>query len=142
MEQKESRDKRVFTVAKLREAVLRDLGWLLNTCHLEVVEDLSDFPLIKASVVNYGIPDLTGKTLSGLEVFDLEQALKRSIVQFEPRILADTLEVRGLLNDDASVHNCVAFEIEGELWARPIPERLFLRTELDLETGSVTMKEE
>jgi type VI secretion system protein ImpF len=142
MEQKESRDKRVFSVAKLRKAVLRDLGWLLNTCHLQVVEDLSGFPYVEASVVNYGIPDLTGKTLSGLEVFDLEQALKRSIVQFEPRILADTLVVRGLLDDNASVHNCLAFEIEGELWARPIPERLFLRTELDLETGSVTMREE
>ena len=56
--------------------------------------------------MNYGIPDLTGKTLSGLEVFDLEQALKRSIVQFEPRILPDTLVVRGLLDDDTSVHNC------------------------------------
>ena len=142
MQQTESRDKRVFSVEKLRKAVLRDLGWLLNTCHLQVVEDLSDFPFVQASVVNYGIPDLTGKTLSGLEVFDLEQALKRSIVQFEPRILPDTLVVRGLLDDDTSVHNCLAFEIEGELWARPIPERLFLRTELDLETGSVTMKEE
>ncbi|MAI32782.1 MAG: type VI secretion system baseplate subunit TssE [Rhodopirellula sp.] len=142
MQQKESREKRVFSVAKLREAVLRDLAWLLNTCHLQVVENLSGFPFVQTSVVNYGIPDMTGKTLSGLDVFDLEQALKRSIIQFEPRILADTLEVRGLLDDDASVHNCLAFEIEGELWARPIPERLFLRTELDLETGSVTLKEE
>ena len=52
MEQKESRDKRVFSVAKLRKAVLRDLGWLLNTCHLQVVEDLSGFPYVEASVVN------------------------------------------------------------------------------------------
>ena len=40
LEQKESRDRRVFSVSKLRAAVLRDLAWLLNTCHLAASEDL------------------------------------------------------------------------------------------------------
>ena len=33
------------------------------------------------------------------------------------------------------------FEIDGELWAQPVPMRMYLRTELDLETGKVTIKE-
>ena len=137
----ESRERRVFSVHKLRQAVLRDLAWLLNNCHLAASEDLADYPLVAKSVLNYGIPDLTGKTISGLEVTDVQRALRQAILDFEPRILADRLEVRGQVSDNPSRTNSLTFEIEGELWSRPIPERLFLRTELDLETGSVTMTE-
>jgi type VI secretion system protein ImpF len=31
--------------------------------------------------------------------------------------------------------NSVVFEIDGELWAQPAPLRIYLKTELDLETG-------
>ena len=33
------------------------------------------------------------------------------------------------------------FTIEAELWAQPLPLRLFLRTDVDLETGSVVVTE-
>lgn len=138
----EPRDRRIFSVQKLRVAVLRDLAWLLNTCHLAASEDLTPYPLVEKSVVNHGIPDLTGRTISGLEIVDVEMALRRAILDFEPRILPHTLQVRAEITDESKHHhNSVAFEIEGELWARPIPERLFLRTELDLETGSVSLTE-
>jgi type VI secretion system protein ImpF len=140
-EKLEPREQRVFSVHKLRAAVLRDLAWLLNTCHLEATEDLSDYPRVLSSVLNYGIPDLTGKTISGLQVVDVQRALRQAIINFEPRILANSLQVRGRVSDDSSLTNSLTFEIEGELWSRPIPERLFLRTELDLETGTVTMSE-
>jgi len=135
----ESRERRGFSIHKLRAAVLRDLAWLLNTCSLTVVEDLTPYPFVKSSVLNYGIPDLTGKTISGLEVLDVQRALRQAILDFEPRILPKTLQVRGIMTEHASTNNSLTFEIEGELWSRPLPERLFLRTELDLETGSVTM---
>jgi type VI secretion system protein ImpF len=35
--------------------------------------------------------------------------------------------------------NQVAFEIHGELWGQPLPERLYLKTELDLEAGDVKL---
>jgi type VI secretion system protein ImpF len=35
--------------------------------------------------------------------------------------------------------NALVFIIEGQLWARPYPQNLVLRTELDLETGTVTL---
>jgi type VI secretion system protein ImpF len=35
----------------------------------------------------------------------------------------------------------MCFTIEAELWAQPLPLRLFLRTELDLETGEVKVAE-
>ncbi|QDV42178.1 lysozyme-like protein [Stieleria neptunia] len=137
----ESRDQRVFSIHKLRAAVLRDLAWLMNTCHLAAHQDLTDYPEVGKSVINYGIPDLTGKTVSGLQVFEVQQALRQAILDFEPRILADTLEVRGDKDPDSPLSNSLEFEIEGELWSRPFPERLYLRSELDLETGTVNIHE-
>lgn len=137
----ESRDQRVFSIHKLRAAVLRDLKWLMNTCHLEANQDLSDHPNVQRSVINYGIPDLTGKTVSGLEVHQVQNALKQAILDFEPRIIAETLEVRGEKDPESPLSNSLQFEIEGELWSRPFPERLYLRSELDLETGNVNIHE-
>jgi type VI secretion system protein ImpF len=34
----------------------------------------------------------------------------------------------------------LTFEIEGELWAQPIPQKMYLRTELDLDTGKVSIR--
>ncbi|MCC9601127.1 type VI secretion system baseplate subunit TssE [Stieleria sp. JC731] len=137
----EARDKRVFSIHRLRAAVLRDLAWLLNTCHLAAAEDLSEYKEVRRSVINYGIPDLTGKTVSGLHVEDVQQALRQAILDFEPRILAETLEVRGKKDPENPLTSSLTFEIEGELWARPYPERLYLRSELDLETGDVNIHE-
>jgi type VI secretion system protein ImpF len=42
-----------------------------------------------------------------------------------------------VVDKEAMNANSVVFEIEGELWAQPVPLRIFLKTELDLETGEV-----
>ena len=38
-------------------------------------------------------------------------------------------------------HNALVFHIEAELWAQPLPLRLFLRTEIDLENGGAVVTE-
>jgi len=37
----------------------------------------------------------------------------------------------------AARSHVIRFEIEAQMWSQPYPERLFLRTELDLEAGEV-----
>jgi type VI secretion system protein ImpF len=67
----------------------------------------------------------------------MERRLRQVIASFEPRILKETLKVRLAVDADLMAHNAVVFEIEGELWAQPVSQRIFLRTEVDLELGSV-----
>jgi type VI secretion system protein ImpF len=38
-------------------------------------------------------------------------------------------------------HNAMSFDIEAELWAQPIPLRLFLRTAIDLEGGTIDVRD-
>jgi type VI secretion system protein ImpF len=133
----ESREQRVFALSRLRESVLRDLAWLLNTTNLAAGQDLGPYPQVASSVLNYGLPDLSGTSVSGTDPVVLERALRQAIVDFEPRILRHTLSVRLDINEDQMTHNAMTFLIEGELWAQPVPLRLYLKTEIDLEMGSV-----
>ena len=133
----ESREQRVFSLSRLRDAAMRDLAWLLNTTNLAAGQDLSAYPEVADSVVNYGIPDLSGMTVSGTDVAALERALRQAIADFEPRILRHTLSVRLEINEGQMSHNAMTFLIEGELWAQPVPLRLYLKTEIDLDIGDV-----
>ncbi len=140
-ERNESRDARVLSLKKLRECVLRDLTWLLNTECFESVVPLDSFPEVRTSVLNFGIPTVAGLTASGLELAKLSRQVRNAIIAFEPRLLKDKLTVEALLADEEMSRNTLVFNINGELWAQPVPLRMQLRTELDLETGKVSIVE-
>ena len=134
----EARENRVLSKSRLRQAVLRDLVWLFNATRLESATDLSGVPHAKRSVINYGLPSLSGRVASSLDVTELERAIREAILDFEPRILPATLRVRALLvADQIEHHNVIGVEIHGQLWAQPVPLELLVRTEIDLETGKV-----
>jgi type VI secretion system protein ImpF len=138
----ESRDQRTISLPKLRAGVLRDLAWLLNAVYLESTQDLDDYPNVKESVLNYGLPSFAGSSMAEIGIGEAERTLKEAILRFEPRLNKDTVKVslmRESLREDA--HNTVGLEIEGELWAQPLPLRMFMKTEFDLEVGAVRVTE-
>lgn len=133
----ESRDKRVLTKNALREAVLRDLAWLFNSTRPNDLE-WAAYPHARQSVLNFGLPALSGETASSLDVPGLEAAIRRAIIDFEPRIVPRSLKVQAQMTDQQmSHHNVLSIRIAGLLWAQPVPLELTLRTQLDLETGQV-----
>jgi type VI secretion system protein ImpF len=137
----ESRDKRVLSPLRLRDSVRRDLSWLFNATQLATVEALDAFPHVQRSTVNFGIPDLAGRSLSSVDPVVVERLLRRAIWDFEPRLLRSSVKVRLVESAEQDHHNALYFTIEADLWAQPVPLRLFLKTELDLEDGSVRISE-
>jgi len=137
----ESRQRRVLNASQLRESVRRDLSWLLNTTHLAAKHDLSAYPEVERSTLNYGVPDLSGKTSSTIDVPALEKAIRSAIWEFEPRLLRRSVRIKVIVDEQQMSHNAMSFLIEAELWAQPLPLRLFLRTDLDLETGKIFVSE-
>lgn len=138
-QRQESRDKRVLSPSRLRECVRRDLSWLLNTTNLAALQDLEEHPEVARSVVNYGMPDLAGRTVTSVDARALERLLSKVIADFEPRLLKSSVKVRIIADEQKMNHNAMLFDIEAELWAQPLPLRLFLRTEIDLENGGVNV---
>ncbi|HMI87905.1 MAG TPA: type VI secretion system baseplate subunit TssE [Polyangiaceae bacterium] len=137
----ESRDKRVLSPSRLRESVRRDLSWLFNTVNLAATQDLQDYPEVERSTLNFGLPDLAGRTASSIDKLTLERLLRRAVWDFEPRLTRQAVSVKLIVDNERMSHNAMCFTIEAELWAQPLPLRLFLRTELDLETGEVSVAE-
>src|SRR5712692_8034232 len=58
----EPREARVLSKSRMRQSVLRDLAWLLNATQLEAVTDLANVPFVRRSVLNFGLPALSGRT--------------------------------------------------------------------------------
>jgi type VI secretion system protein ImpF len=133
----EPRERRVLSMQRLRDGVLRDLRWLLNTGHLETVESLEAYPRARNSVLNYGLPDLSGANVVSMDAAQVERLVRDAITKFEPRINPKTLKVTVKVDRELMNQNALTFQIEGELWAQPTPVALFLKTVLDMESGDV-----
>lgn len=135
----EPSERRVLSLAELRRSVQRDIAWLLNATNL--AREVAGYPEVERSVVNYGIPDLAGFTVSSLDVGVLEQTIQKAIEDFEPRLLKHAIRLRAEVDPDKMSHNTLILNIDCELWALPMPVQLLLRTELNFESGDVSVTE-
>jgi type VI secretion system protein ImpF len=138
-DRQESRSQRIISLSRYREGVLRDLVWLMNCSAHTEDEGLDEFPEVEKSVFNFGKHGLSGLVASSLDPGDLEQEIAHAIRRFEPRIVHETLSVRVVSDAKAANPNVLTFEITGELWAQPFPEKLFIKTALDIENGTVVV---
>jgi type VI secretion system protein ImpF len=137
----EARSMRVLSVNRLKKSVLRDLAWLLNSGSLSITEDLSDYPDVESSVLNYGVSDTSGTYISSTDIGPIEKRIRKAITDFEPRIIADSLRVKIRADRQSMNLKALTFTIEGQLWAQPLPVSLYVSTEVDLETGSTVVTE-
>jgi type VI secretion system protein ImpF len=140
----ESREQRVMSIERLKQSVLRDLSWLLNTEYYEAVHPLDGYPEVRSSVLNYGIPSIVGLTITDLNDTmrgGLAKTLRDAIVRFEPRLDPDSIVVRTHADKEQMDGRTLTFEIEAELLAEPAPLRLLLTSVVDLENGHATLAE-
>ncbi|MDY0965553.1 MULTISPECIES: type VI secretion system baseplate subunit TssE [Massilia] len=133
----EARERRVLSERGLREGVLRDLAWLLNTTNLASTGELPRLPHLAGSVLNYGLPAISGVSLANMARADLERSIRQAIWDFEPRLIRSSVSVRAMAAQGAI--SKIVFDIEADLWAQPYPERLYLKTELDLDLGQLSL---
>lgn len=138
----ESGEQRVINRNRLRDLVLRDLAWLFNATAPGNAIDFSRAPQARKSVLNYGLPALSGQTASTIDPLMLQTRVRQAILDHEPRILPETLQVEAVISEiQLDHHNQIGFRITGQLWAQPVPLELLLHTDIDLETGRVAVRE-
>jgi len=136
----EAQASRLLGKDRLRAAVLRDLAWLFNAVRPGSDAGLEGYAQVERSVLNFGLPAMSGETASTIDLMGMERSIMQAILDFEPRIIPSSLQVRALALDAMlDQHNIVRIEIRGDLWAQPAPLELSLRTEVDLETGVVEL---
>lgn len=137
----ESRNSRIISMRRYKMAVLRDLENLLNTKSHPPDDDIYGYPEVAKSVLNYGVRDMCGVTVSALKPSEIESQVHRAISNFESRILSNSLSVHMISLEEKDVNRSIALEIEGELWAQPMSDRLFVKTEIDVDTGHYSFRD-
>lgn len=137
--QKESRDDRVIDMRRLREIVQRDLSWLLNTSNNESWIDPEVYPMAAQSVLNFGIREVSGEFSSEERAELIRKSIAKAISSFEPRIREGSADVEMHL-EDVNRETVVSFDIRADMWAEPVPLELYLRSEVDITTGTVTLE--
>jgi type VI secretion system protein ImpF len=139
----ESRAQRTVSPARFKEGVLRDLRWLFNTQRHLDREGFHEFPDVEKSVLNFGVRDPAGIFSEGRDLAELERELHETLLRFEPRIIRRTLRVQVVREEDAQAQRSphrISIQIAADLWAQPLPEKFFARTEIDLETGEYAFR--
>jgi len=125
--------------AQLREQVRRDLSWLFNTTRLAAGTDLAPYPQVQSSILNYGIADLTGRSLSNIRSAELESDVRSALLHFEPRLLPESLQISVRPGKNPFGAAALVVEVKAELHSEPLPLALHVRTEIDVETGRVSV---
>ena len=94
---------------------------------------------MQRSILNYGIMDLTGHVLSSIEPEQLAKSVRVALLNYEPRLLSDSLDISVKLAQNQFGSAALVVEIHGDLYCEPLPLALHVRTEIDVETGRVTV---
>jgi type VI secretion system protein ImpF len=137
----------VVSAPVLREAVRRDIEALFNTERFEASPLLSDFeaehaadsppsledfPEVRRSVVNYGVPSFSGRSSRDFDRDALAREIRAVLASFEPRLKESATKVTVTLGDKSMG---LKIEIDAVLIMTPTPERLRLRTLINLDNG-------
>jgi len=128
-----------FTEAGLRANVRRELAWLMNTTNLESGCDLTPYPHVRTSVLNYGVPDLTGKAQSRSAIQARATRIRQSIIAFEPRLDAASLVVD--VRSAEERENAITFVISGDITAAVTALKTRYVADIEFDTGIVDVRE-
>jgi type VI secretion system protein ImpF len=125
-----------ITEGELRKLVHSDLTDLLNTTNLDSAEDLSDAPEVRKSVLNYGVPDLSHRSLMESANSDVAREIEVALLNFEPRLARKSIKVR----QDTTVNPDelrVRFLVSAELRLQPANVQMQFVAEVELDSGKI-----
>jgi type VI secretion system protein ImpF len=127
---------RAHSLRMFRDALKRDVEWLLNT-RRPPLDNISNYPLAANSVINYGLPDISSMGLnSASDQRTLLLAVQHCLRNFEPRITATRVYLEG----SELVNRSLRFRIEGMMMVDPAPEEINFDTVLELSNGEYEVK--
>jgi type VI secretion system protein ImpF len=126
--------------ATLRKNLAADLGNLMGTIHLEATVPLDGLDHVRASVLNYGIQDMSRFSVSDAKNPKLLSRLREQLLAHEPRLIAETLKIT-LRREEADSRQRIAFDVVAEMTARPVDVPLEFVAEIDTGEGKIAISD-
>lgn len=125
-----------ITEATLRREVTRDLDALMNTVSLDSTLDLSEFPIVKKSILNFGLSDIAVRTIDELEAAGLEPVIEKVLRTYEPRLVAASLRiVRDRRIDPIELK--VRYVVHADLSCEPLNVPVEFVADVEVTTGKI-----
>ena len=130
--------KGAITEGQLRDQLIIDLNALLNTVNLESSLDLEAFPHVRKSILNYGIPEISNRSIDESRVTDIVDEIRETLLRFEPRLLPETLTVTRdtTVNPDALA---IRFAVRGEMACDPAAVAVEFVADIEIDTGKTRL---
>jgi len=127
-----------ITEPVLRQEVARDLEILMNTVSLESSFDLEGFERVRSSILNYGFPDITHRTIDELSssAADVRGEIETVLTAFEPRLIAGSIQVTRDASVDAAELK-VRFIIRADLSCEPLNVPVEFVADVELDSGKM-----
>lgn len=120
--------------ASLRDSVKAQIEGLLNA---RGRGGLDRYPRIARSVINFGLPSLAGGGCRASDRKLLTRDIEIAIEAFEPRVEAVKVEIDETVRPRSGID--LHLTIRGRIKAQPDPIPLNLSSNMDTETGQVTL---
>lgn len=127
------------TEQTLRREVARDLETLMNCVSMESTVDLTDFPAVRKSILNFGFPDIAHRTIDELAVSDLDAEIEAVLKRYEPRLIAASLRVTR--DPKVSVDDLkIRYVINADLSCEPLNVPLQFVADVDATSGKIQIQ--
>jgi type VI secretion system protein ImpF len=124
---------------QLRAIVQRDLAFLLNTTRQQPSKA---YPHSTSSTLHYGVEPLSGGYLTETRWAEVEKSIRQAILDFEPRLDPQTLQVRPINKaQDSANYNVLTFEIAGHIHMQPYPIEFLVQSAVDLENSRIELQD-
>ncbi len=122
----------------LRRQVLRDLESLMNTIALESTEELEQFPAVRKSILNFGCPDISNRTIDEARLTEIRDELEAALMTYEPRLARNTIDVRR--DDDIdSAELRLRYVVRADLMCTPVNVPVEFFADVEFDTGSIVV---
>ena len=129
----------VYTLEQMIDTVRADIEELLNTRQSQPMFDCP-YPLVKESILAYGLPDLN--SIPGASARDSDaigEHIAGLIENFEPRLRNVRVEIDSEATSSGHDDRQIRFQISGSLNVDPAPEVGF-ETIVELSTGQTKVQ--
>jgi type VI secretion system protein ImpF len=125
-------------LALIKDAVKRDLEWLLNSRQL-VADRPAELEQLAQSLLNYGLPDFAASMLNNPQDQDrMRRSVEEAIARFDPRLS----RVRVTLIENREYDRTLRFRIDAMLEVEPAPEPITFDSVFELSRRAFVVKEE
>lgn len=125
------------SVVAFKNAVMRDLQWLLNTRRVHPPAPAA-LDLVQRSIYHFGLRDLSSRGSESMQTrLQLQREVQDAIALFEPRLS----KLRVTMVPPNAEDRRIRFQIEAELRTDPDPATVVFETTLDPSRSALDVKD-